>query len=94
MPELTLNRNEVEVLKVNIEDKSYSIPLGTSLKRKELAKLKKEEEVLKFFAKHIGAELWDDLTIGEQKAIINAWSEATQKEGGFTLGELSASPTS
>ena len=43
MPELTLNRKEVEVLKVNIEDKSFSIPLGTSLKRSELAKLKTED---------------------------------------------------
>ena len=29
MPEITLNRKEVEVLKVNIEGKSFSITLGT-----------------------------------------------------------------
>lgn len=87
MPEITLNRKEVEVLKVNIEDKSYSIPLGTSLKRSELAKLKTEDEVMKFFEKYLGKELMDDLSIGEIKQIIDAWSEATKKSGGVTLGE-------
>lgn len=87
MPELTLNRKELEVLKVNIEDKSYSIPLGTSLKRSELAKLKTEDEVMKFFEKYLGKELMDDLSIGEIKQIIDAWSEATKKAGGVTLGE-------
>lgn len=89
MPELNLKRNKTEILKVNIEDKSYSIPLGTSLKRKDLAKLKTEEAVNKFFADHLGAELWDDLTIGEQKTIITAWSKATTESTGedTPLGE-------
>ena len=87
MPELTLNRKELEVLKVNIEDKSYTIPLGTSLKRSELAKLKTEDEVMKFFENYLGKELMEDLTIGEIKQIIDAWSEATKKSGGVTLGE-------
>lgn len=82
MPELTLKRNETQVLKVNIEDKSFNIPLGTSLKRKELAKLKTEDAVNKFFAQYIGEELWDDLTIGEQKEIITAWSKATTEDNG------------
>lgn len=87
MPELNLNRKEVEVLKVNIEDKSYSIPLGTSLKRKDIAKLKTEDEVMKFFEKYLGKELMEDLTIGEIKAIITAWSEATEQASGVKLGE-------
>ena len=87
MPEITLNRKEVEVLKVNIEGKNYSIPLGTSLKRSELAKLKTEDEVMKFFEKYLGKELMDDLSIGEIKQIIDAWSEAKKKSGGVTLGE-------
>ena len=87
MPELTLNRKEVEVLKVNIEDKTYSIPLGTSLKRAELAKLKTEDEVMTFFEKYLGKELMEDLSVGEIKLIIDAWSDATKKSGGLTLGE-------
>lgn len=87
MPELTINRQEVEVLAVNIEGKTYNVPLGTSLKRKDLAKLHKEDEVLKFFETYLGKDLMDDLTIGEIKQIITAWSEATQKASGVTLGE-------
>ena len=87
MPEITLNRKEVEVLKVNIEDKTYSIPLGTSLKRAELAKLKTEDEVMTFFEKYLGKELMEDLSVGEIKQIIDAWSDATKKSGGLTLGE-------
>ena len=88
MPELNLKRNKTEVLKVNIEDKSYSIPLGTSLTRKELAKLKTEDEVMKFLEKYLGKELMDDLSIGEIKQIITAWSEATQNSGnGETWGD-------
>lgn len=85
--ELTLHRKETECLKVNIEDKSYMIPLGTSLKRKELAKMDKEEEVMKFFEKHLGKELMDDLSIGELKQIIEAWSTATKEASGQSLGE-------
>lgn len=85
--ELTLKRKEREVLVVNIEDKKFSIPLGTSLKRKELAKLNKDEEVMKFFEKHLGAEVMDDLTVGEIKSIIDAWTKATQEASGVSLGE-------
>lgn len=85
--ELKIDRKEIEVLAVNIEGKVYNIPLGTSLKRKELAKLNKDEEVLKFFENYLGKDLMDDLTIGEIKQIITAWSEATQKASGISLGE-------
>lgn len=84
---LKLERNKREVLEVEIEDKIYKIPLGTELKRKELAGMKKEENVMKFFEKYLGKELMDDLTVGELKQIINAWSEATQKASGVSLGE-------
>ena len=87
MPELTLNRKETEVLVVNIEGKSYSIPLGTSLKRKQLAKLNKEDEVMKFFEEYLGKDVMDDLTIGEIKEIITAWSKATEEASGVKLGE-------
>ena len=87
MPELNLTRKEIEVLKVNIEGESYSIPLGTSLKRKDLAKLKTNDEVMKFFEKYLGKDLMEDLTIGEIKAIITAWSKATEEASGVKLGE-------
>lgn len=84
---LKLERNKREVLEIDIEGKIFKIPLGTELKRKELAKLSSEDEVMKFFEGYLGKDLMDDLTVGELKTIINAWSEATQKASGVTLGE-------
>lgn len=85
MPTLELNRKEVECLSVKIEGEVYNIPLGTSLKRKELAKLNKEDEVMAFFSKYI--KDFDDLSIGEIKQIVTAWSKATEEASGMTLGE-------
>lgn len=85
--ELNLNRKKAECLQVNIEGKSYMIPLGTSLKRKELAKLSSEAEILKFFEKYLGKELMDDLTVGEIKEIVTAWAKATQETSDLSLGE-------
>lgn len=87
MPEITLNRKEIEVLKVNIEGKSYSIPLGTSLKRKELQGLGDEDAVMQFLAKYLGEDVLDDLNVGELKQIIDAWSKATEEASGVSLGK-------
>ena len=43
--------------------------------------------VVKFFEEHLGKDIMDDLTVGELKQIITAWSEATQKASGVSLGE-------
>lgn len=86
--ELILDRKEVECLKVVIEGKNYEIPLATSLKRSELTKLKTEEGVMKFFEEYLGKELFDDLSIGEIKQIVTAWSKATEEASGVSLGNL------
>ena len=85
--ELTLKTNETEVLKINIGDKSYSIPLGMELTRKELAKLNKEEAVMEFFEKYLGKEVMEKLTINQIKQIITAWGEATEETSGVKLGD-------
>ena len=84
---LKIERNKIKVLEVEIEDKIYKIPLGTSLKRQELEKLSDEAEGQKFFEKHLGKELWNDLTVGEQRQISQAWSDATQEDCGKQPGE-------
>ena len=91
MPEFTLNRKKTEVLKVNIEGKTYSIPLGTSLKRKELKDLANEDAAMEFLEKYLTKEVMDDLNIGELKQIIDAWSKATEEASGESLGKSSAS---
>ena len=93
--ELNLNRN-VEVLVVNIGDKTFKIPLATSLpykKAKELVKLAKADEesaldgFLEFFSQYIPTDVLDELTMRDLTTLAKAWSGQTEKEGGQTLGE-------
>lgn len=88
MPTLKLERNKVKVLEIDIEGKIYKVPLGTMLKRDELLKLQGDEASNAFFEKYIGKALWNDLNVGEQRQIANAWSEATRKDSdGMEPGE-------
>lgn len=93
--ELNLNGN-VEVLVVNIGDKTFKIPLATSLpykKAKELVKLAKADEesaldgFLEFFSQYIPSEVLEELTMRELTMLAKAWTGQTKKEGGQTLGE-------
>ena len=93
--ELNLNGN-VEVLVVNIGDKTFKIPLATSLpykKAKELVKLAKADEesaldgFLEFFSQYIPSDVLEELTMRELTMLAKAWTGQTKKEGGQTLGE-------
>jgi hypothetical protein len=93
--ELKLNGN-VEVLVVTINDKTYKVPLATSLpykKAKELVKLAKGDEesaldgFVEFFANYIPSEVLDELTMKDLTTLAKAWSGQTEKEGGQSLGE-------
>ena len=92
MPELNLNKRREEKknerLGVIIGEKTYYIPLGKSLKIKELSKLDKQEEVMKFFEQYLGKEIMDSLSVDDFQAIVEAWAKATTEQGdGKTLGE-------
>lgn len=93
--ELNLNGN-IEVLVVKIGDKTFKIPLATSLpykKAKALVKLAKADEesaldgFLEFFSQYIPSEVLDELTMRDLTTLAKAWSGQTEKEGGQTLGE-------
>lgn len=88
MPELKLNRKIVETLDVNIDDVIYHIPLGSSMKRKELEKLKDQKKAIELFEGVFGKELWEDFTVSEQSQIMNAWAKATEEACGMKPGEL------
>jgi len=93
---INLNQN-VEVLEVQIKDKTYQIPLASSLPYKKvkalmkLAKNENEEEQLdafiEFFKEHIPEEVIDDLPMSSLTALAKAWAGVTEKESGQTLGE-------
>lgn len=83
--------NKVEVLKVTIGEKTYSIPLATSLPYKKvkalikLSKEKPEEQVdafVEFFAQYIDREVLDELPMSSLTELAKAWSNANGDELG------------
>lgn len=87
MAEFTLKRHEAKTLKVNIDDKSYYIPLSGSMKPKDVAKLDTVEATLEFMKKYIPEEVIDELTQDEYNSIVNAWGEASRAASGLKQGE-------
>ncbi len=87
MAEFTLKRREAKTLKINIDDKSYYIPLSGSMKPKDVAKLDTVEATLDFMKKYIPEEVIDDLTQDEYNEIVRAWGEASKAASGLQPGE-------
>lgn len=84
---INLDTKEIEVLEVKLGNKTYTVPLGSSLTQKELKGLNKNENAEKFFIKHLGKEVWESLTLVQTKALMEAWSEATEEAAGVSLGK-------
>lgn len=87
MAEFTLKRRKTKTLKINIDDKSYFIPLSGSMKPKEVAKLDTVEATLEFMKKYIPEEVLDELTQDEYNDIVRAWGEASKEASGLNPGE-------
>lgn len=93
MKELTLKAKPVEVLKVNVGDKSFSIPLANYLPFEELMKINRAEKDQKIVAiedmlrKYIPDEIFCELTADDITQIILAWNEQTEETAGAKLGE-------
>lgn len=87
MAEFTLKRHKVKTLKVNIDDKSYNIPLSGSMKPKEVAELDTVEATMEFMKKYIPEEVIDDLTQDEYNEIVKAWGDASKAASGLNPGE-------
>lgn len=94
MPKLILNDKEVHTLDVVIDDKTYAIPLGSSLSQAELEKLSDIKKMRAFIESHLWPGALDELQVRLVKQIIDAWSEETAKETGISLGKRSASRNS
>jgi hypothetical protein len=77
----------VEDIQVEINGKRYNVPLAKAMKRKELLAMKTEDDVYQMFARHIPAEVLDDLTVEEYNQLCNAWAEANDDGDGESLGE-------
>lgn len=96
MPNYSLTKPEAAYLNIEIDKKVYQVPLGRTLKVKELRKLMKvtkldsEEQfdfMLEFFGKYIPEEVIDELTQAELLQLFNLWTKANEEVENMTLGE-------
>ena len=88
MKEITLgSAKKQKTLKVNIGDKSYSVPLAGSLTITEMRKFKDEEDGFTFFEKYIPKKVIESLTMDDFTALSEAWKEASAGDGDPPLGE-------
>lgn len=87
MREITVgNREERKVLKVNVGETSYSLPLLGSLTMKEATRLETQEGTLAFITDYIPKDVINELTVEDFNSIIDAWKSASDIEGA-SLGE-------
>lgn len=87
MREITVgNRNERKVLKVNVGEASYSLPLLGSLTMKEATRLETQEGTLAFITDYIPKDVINELTVEDFNSIVDAWKSASDIEGA-SLGE-------
>lgn len=87
MPNPIKIENTRDVIEFEIEKKVYSVPLATGMKRKELEKLDTQKALEDFFRAHLGAEVWDALTVGAQNQIAQAWAKENEQASGLNMGE-------
>ena len=93
MKEITLEQPK-EVLKINIGEKSFSMPLAGSIPFVELMDIKaaktqdeKLESMTKLLKKYIPEEVYNTLTSAEINQIMIAWGQASSEDSGITPGE-------
>lgn len=79
MVEATLKRRDDELLKLNIGDESYQIPLATALTPDEAAEMKTEEGLKGFFRKYIPEDVTKTFKIGEWTDLCIIWKDASEK---------------
>lgn len=88
MAEVTLRkREEIEVLKINIGEESYSLPLGGDVPYETLKSLKTDKGMFDFLEAHIPEKVVKTLTVNDIRQIFEVWSAETKKSTGITPGE-------
>lgn len=90
MREITLtNENEqINVLKVNIGKKAYSVPLSGSLSIREMKAMRDgTEDGFDFFGRYIPQDVLETLTMDQFNALNEAWKEASSEKTDASMGE-------
>ena len=88
MAEVNIKRKkETEVLKATIGDKTYSIPLASSLPYIKLKAMRENDKVIEFFKEYIPEEVFNSLLTDELMQLVKAWNDATLEATGASVGE-------
>ena len=88
MAEVNIKKKEqIEVLKATIGDKTYSIPLASSLPYVKLKAMRENDKVIEFFKEYIPEEVFNDLLTDELMQLVKAWNDATLEATGASVGE-------
>ena len=88
MAEVIIKRKEqIDVLKATIGDKTYSIPLASSLPYVKLKTMRTNDKVIEFFKEYIPEEVFNSLVTDEIMQLVKGWNDATQAEQGASVGE-------
>lgn len=88
MAEVIIKRkDEIDVLRATIGDKTYSIPLASSLPYVQLKAMRTDDKVIEFFKEYIPEEVFNSLLTNELMQLVKAWNDATQEATGATVGE-------
>lgn len=88
MADVTIKKKEqIEVLKATISDKTYSIPLASSLPYVKLKAMRDNDKVIEFFKEYIPEEVFNSLLTDELMQLVKAWNDATLEATGASVGE-------
>lgn len=92
MKEFTLKKKETDFFKLNIGEESYLIPLARSMTFEELNNMKNRKNIVEFFEKHLGKEVFNALTVDQFEIVCREWQKANDmkadgEDEDITMGE-------
>ena len=76
MKEFTLKKKESDFFKLNIGEESYLIPLARSLTLEEINRMQNKENVVEFFRKYLGNDVFNALTVDQFEVVCREWQKA------------------
>lgn len=92
MKEFTLKKKETDFFKLNIGEESYLIPLARSMTFEELNNMKNRKNIVEFFEKHLGKEVFNAITVDQFEIVCREWQKANDmkadgEDEDITVGE-------
>lgn len=93
MREVNIEQSK-ESICFNYKDKSFEVPLASSLPFEALVGFRsgsnqeKYDKMIAFLKQYIPSEIYAEMTSGELMQVLKAWSKASEEDAGVTPGEL------